>query len=107
VGIVRMGEMPMTARRDLFDPTCPAHLHPEQRQREVAAIFATGVIRLRAKRRAAPQIARARGSRAVTEPAASSSHPGTGAASLPQIPPDSGETRLELSRRSSPDGQCG
>lgn len=35
---------------DLFDPTDPAILQPEQRQREVAAILAAGVIRMREQR---------------------------------------------------------
>jgi len=78
----------MATRRVLFDPTNPAELHPDQRQREVAAILAAGVIRMRVRRGAASSGRRT-------------------PACMSQIPPDSGETRLELSRRSSPDGQCG
>lgn len=44
----------MATRRDPFDPTDPANLQPEQRQHEVAAILAAGVIRMREKRRASP-----------------------------------------------------
>lgn len=77
----------MAAPRDRFDPSDPACLHPEQRQREVAAILAAGVIRMRVRRGA-------------------TSSSGRTAARMSQIPPDSGVTRLELSRRSSPDGQC-
>jgi hypothetical protein len=78
----------MATRRDLFDPTDPASLHLEQRQREVAAILAAGVIRIRLRR----------GTASSTRPTA---------ACMSQISPEFGETRLELSRRSSPDGQCG
>jgi hypothetical protein len=80
--------MPMATRRALFDPAGPADLHPEQRQREVAAILAAGVIRIRMRRGA-------------------TSASGWTAARMSQISPESGATRLELSRRSSPDGQCG
>lgn len=78
----------MATRRVLFDPTDPTSLQPEQRQRDVAAILAAGVIRMR-----------------VSRGAASSSR--DAAACMSQIPPESGESRLELSRRSSPDGQRG
>lgn len=78
----------MAKRRVSFDPAGPADLHPEQRQREVAAILAAGVIRMRMRRVAASSSRRT-------------------AACMSQIPGESGETRLELSRRSSPDGQCG
>jgi len=37
----------MAPPRERFDPTDPAGLHPDQRQREVAAILAAGVIRAR------------------------------------------------------------
>jgi hypothetical protein len=97
-------EMPMTRRRVLFDPADPTSLHPEQRQREVAAILAAGVIRMRAKRGAGPaRIARTRAGRARAD-ASLRRHT---TACMPQISPESGETRLELSRRSSPDAQCG
>ena len=78
----------MATPRDRFDPTDPAGVRPEQRRREVAAILAAGVIRLRVCRGTA-------------------SSPRRTAACMSQISPESGETRLELSRRSSPDGQCG
>ena len=78
----------MATRRDPVDPTDPADLQPEQRQREVAATLAAGVIRMRQRRGAASSRHRL-------------------AACMSQISPDSGETRLELSRRSSPDGQRG
>ena len=42
----------MAKRRDVFDPTDPANLQPEQRLHEVAAILATGVIRTRENRAA-------------------------------------------------------
>lgn len=87
MGIIRT-EMLMVTRRDRFDPTDAADVHPEQRQREVAAILAAGVIRMRVRRSA-------------------TSSSGRTAAGMSQISPDSGETRLELSRRSSPDGQRG
>jgi len=80
--------MPMATRRVLFDPTDPASLPPDQRRREIATILAAGVIRMRQRRGAASTRRRA-------------------AACLSQISPESGETRLELSRRSRPDGQCG
>ena len=78
----------MATRRVLFDPGDPIDLHPEQRQGEVASILAVGVIRMRMRRVAASSSRRA-------------------AACMSQISGESGETRLELSRRSSPDGQCG
>ena len=40
----------MAKRRDLFDPTDPADLQPEQRLTEIAAILAAGVIRMRERR---------------------------------------------------------
>ena len=94
----------MAKRRDLFDPTDPARLQPEQRLTDVASILAAGVIRMREKRRAAPApIVRARPGR-VRSTASSSRRR---AACMSKIPPESRETRLELSRRSSPDGQRG
>jgi len=78
----------MTTRRVPFDPSDPSALHAEQRLRELAAILAAGVIRMR-MRGGATSARRCAGARA------------------PQILPESGETRLEFSRRSSPDGQCG
>jgi len=92
----------MATRRDLFDPTDPATLQPEQRQREIAAILAAGVIRMREQR-------------AVTVPkfrpcrneAHSPSSPNRGRGCVPKISPESGGTRLELSHETRPDGQCG
>jgi len=81
-------EVPMATRHVVFDPADAPDLHPEQRQREIAAILAAGVIRMRVRR------------------AATSSSRRTPAC-MSEISPESGETRLELSRRSSPDGQCG
>lgn len=43
----------MATRRVPFDPADAADLHPEQRHREVAAILAAGVIRMRVRRGAA------------------------------------------------------
>ncbi len=74
----------MAKRRDLFDPTDLAHMTPPQRLREVAAVLAAGVLRIREQRR----------KRAVASPRFSDVS-------------ESGEIRLELSRRSSPDGQRG
>jgi len=87
VGIVQR-EMLMAAHREPFDPTDPANLAPERRQGDVAAILAASVIRMRMRRGATSLRHRA-------------------TASMSQISPESGETRLELSRRSSPDGQRG
>ena len=94
----------MATRRDLFDPTDPAGLRREQRLDEVAAILAAGVIRMREQRLAvaAPNVG---GFRIQVSDTASSR--GRAAAGMPKIPPESGQTRLELSRRSRPDGQCG
>lgn len=78
----------MATPRLLFDHADAANLHPERRHREIAAILAAGVIRMRMRR------------------GAKSTSGGT-AARMSQISPESGATRLELSRRSSPDGQCG
>ncbi len=71
----------MAKHRDVHDSTDPAELQPERRLTEVAAILARGILRMRELRRAS--------------------------ASIPEISPKSGETRLEVSRRSSPDGQSG
>lgn len=78
----------MASRRVLFDSADAAELQPDQRQRQVAAILAAGVIRMRIRR----------GTASPERPAAPC---------MSQNPPESGESRLELSRRSSPDGQCG
>ena len=74
----------MAKRRDLFDPTDPAHMTLQHRLGEVAAVLAAGVLRMRERRR----------KRAIASPQLSDFS-------------ESGDTRLELSRRSSPDGQCG
>jgi hypothetical protein len=94
--------MPMATRRDLIDPADPAHMTPQQPLGEVAAILAKGVIRMRESRRATaiPNVQRCRGRHG-----ASPSRRAT--ACMPENSPESGETRLELSRRSGPDGQCG
>lgn len=78
----------MATRRVLFDPADPIDLDPDQRLRKVAAILAAGVIRMRIRR----------GTASPERPAAPC---------MSQNPPESGESRLELSRRSSPDGQRG
>lgn len=94
----------MATRCVPFDPADPANFQPEQRQREIAAILAAGVIRMRLRRAAAPvPMARARPGRCRAN--TSSMH--RNAACMSQISPESGETRLELSHRSSPDDQCG
>lgn len=72
----------MTQSRDLCDPTHPDRLQPEQRLTEVARILAAGVMRMR-------------------------EHQNQAATSTLRIPPESGDTRLELSRRTRPDGQGG
>ncbi len=93
----------MVKRRDPFDPTDPDRLQPEQRLTEVAAILAAGVIRMRERRAVAVPKARP-----CRNSASSPSQPNRRReACMPKIPPESGETRLELSRRSSPDGQRG
>lgn len=43
----------MATRRVLFDPADPIDLDPDQRLREVGAILAAGVIRMRIRRGAA------------------------------------------------------
>ncbi|MCH7873042.1 MAG: hypothetical protein IID33_15205 [Planctomycetes bacterium] len=93
----------MAKRRDLFDPTDPASLQPEQRLTEVAAILAAGVIRMRARH--AATVAKIRPVRKRVG--------STGSASPPpdtldaKISLESGENCLELSRRSGPDSPCG
>ena len=94
----------MAKRRDLFDPADPGHLRPEQRLNEGAAILAAGVIRMRKQRRVATTLNGQRGPHRVSGAASPRCHV---AACVPKISPESRETCLELSRRSSPDGQCG
>jgi len=89
----------MATRCDLFDPSDPQQLRPEQRLAEVAAILAAGVIRMRLRR--AATAAKVRPCRTNRHPVS----PKRGAAAImSQIPSDSGQDRLELSRRSRPDG---
>ncbi len=93
----------MAKRRDLFDPTDPARLEPEQRLTEVAAILAAGVIRMREQRAVTvPEVRPCRNRARSTGLSRRRA-----AACRPKILPESGGTCLELSRRSSPDGQCG
>lgn len=89
--------------RDPFDPTDPANLQPEQRQREVAAILATGVIRMRERR--AVSIPNVRPCRNRVRRTGSTKR--RAALGISKIPPESGENCLELSRSSRPDGPCG
>ncbi|MBK9121334.1 MAG: hypothetical protein IPM18_17280 [Phycisphaerales bacterium] len=92
----------MAARRARFDPTDSTTLQPEQRLHEVAAILAAGMIRMRA---AFSARARASGQQARADEPHHSDVPH--AACMSQISTESGETHLELSRRSSPDGRRG
>jgi hypothetical protein len=94
----------MATLRDLVDPTDPTDLQPEQRQREVAAILAAGVIRIRVKQaaRVAPS--------GQTRPrwgGGTTSSIRRGAACMPKISPEFGEIPLELPRPGRPDGLCG
>ena len=82
--------MPMATRRDLFDPSDPEQLQPEQRLTEVAAILAAGMLRIRQRRQVTMpnvRLGRNRG------PALA---PPRGRA--PQLPWESGENSLQLSR---------
>jgi len=92
----------MTTRRDLLDPFDPEQLRPEQRLAEVAAILAAGVIRMRGQRAATVDKVRLRRNCRSAEGSRRRE-----AACISKIPPESGENRLELSRGSRPDGQCG
>ncbi len=93
----------MATRRDLFDPTDPVHMTPQQRLTELAAILSAGVIRMREQRGVnMPKVQPYRNWVGST-----GSSRRRVAACMTKIPPESGEARLELSRRSSPDGQCG
>ena len=93
----------MTKHRDLFDPTDPAGLQPEQHLVEVAAILAAGVIRMREQR--AATVPKVRPCRNRVRRASSPNR--RRETCLPKIAPESGETRLEVSRETRPDGQCG
>ena len=93
----------MTKRRDLFDPTDPGHFQSEQRLTEVAAILAGGVIRMREQRAVTVPKVRPCGNR-IRSTGSPNRRP---AACTPKILPESGETRLEVSRPSRPDGRCG
>lgn len=93
----------MASRRDLFDPSDPEQLRPEQRLVEVAAILAAGVIRMRGQCGAAlPKVRLSRNSVCSTGSAAP-----LAARGISKIPPESGGNCLELLRRTRPDGQCG
>jgi len=72
----------MAQRRDVFEPTSPARMSPEQRLGELAAILATGVIRLRRRRCQSIDL-------------------------LAPATPDFLEKLLEFPREVSPDGQRG
>jgi len=93
----------MATRRDLFDPTDPEGLQSEQRLSEVAAILAAGVIRMREQR--AVTVSEVRPCRNWVRSTGSPRR--RAAASVSKIPPESDETRLEVSRETRPDGQCG
>lgn len=93
----------MAVRRELLDPTDPASVPPTDRVTEVAAILAAGVIRLRAERTSAlPRFRSRRNSAGHGGAGTSKPPPGTS-----KFPPESRETRLEVSRSSRPDGPCG
>ena len=92
----------MATRRDLFDPTDPDNLRPEQRLAEVAAILTAGVIRMRTRQAVSvPKVRLSRNTRS------DGSRKRGAAQNISQISLESGQNRLELSRRSRPDGQCG
>ncbi len=74
----------MAKRFDLFDPTDFAHMTPQNRLGEVAAVLAAGVLRMREQPRR----------RAIASPQLSDFS-------------ESGETRLELYGRNGPDAQRG
>lgn len=93
----------MTKRCDVFDPTDPAIIPSEQRLHEVAAILATGVIRMREQ--PVVTIPNVRPCRNWVRSTGSARRPA--ATRISKILPESGENRLEVPRGSSPDGQCG
>jgi hypothetical protein len=74
--------MPVTERREVFDPTNPAQMSPEQRLTEAAAILAAGVLRMRRRYR-------------------------SGATSPALVGSDSVKKGLEFLLETSPDGQRG
>jgi len=93
----------MTTRRGLHDPTDPTNMPASQRLAEVAAILAAGVIRMRAGRAVAlPRVRRCRNSARST--VSRGRQPTSG---VSENSSESGETRLEVSHRSRPDGQRG
>ena len=90
----------MIKRRDLFDPTDPDGLQPEQRLHEVAAILAAGVIRMRQRRVVAMPKVRPRRNWARS----TGSPKRRKATEFSKIPPESGGDCLELPRDTCPDG---
>ncbi len=91
----------MATRRDLFDPTDPANLKPEQRLAEIAAMLAKGVIRLRKQRPIAPALAN-QGTK-IHRSATNRPIP----ASIVGFSSEFASTALEVSRETSPDGPRG
>lgn len=93
----------MAKRRDLFDPSDPANLQPEQRLAEVAAILAAGVIHMRERRAATVRNVHPCRNwvRGTTSPNRLRK------TCMPKVFPESGRTRLELSCRTRPNSQCG
>jgi len=94
----------MATGRDLFDPTDPTGLTPEQRLTGIAAILAAGLVRMRERRRAT---ATGNGGARPGRTRGTAASDRRTLAYTSEISPESGETRLELSHRSSPDGQRG
>ena len=93
----------MAKRRDVFDPTDPVNLQSEKRLTEVAAILATGVIRMREKRAAEmPKLRSCR--KSVGDTGSPRDRAGE---SRTQISTESFENCLELSRGRCPDSPCG
>lgn len=90
----------MATRRHLFDPSDPEQLRPEERIAEVTTILAAGVLRLRERR--VGSVPKVQPCWNWVRSAASPNRPV--AANMRKIPPESGKTRLEPPRRSSPDG---
>lgn len=93
----------MLSHRVTHDPSRPDNLSSERRLTDVSAILAAGVIRLRARQRSAAATTRDSSTPLRTAGQA----PPTTSTSTFKSAPESRETRLELSRRSGPDGQRG